>query len=351
MLYRFSLKAGLLTDKKWCGYSNVDDWVYTDSFIIPHDEEVRKRDSSAHFVEGRLALVPKENRLVKDTWIALDIPLRLRDEKNHLVGLTFEYRLSIKETSVLNRMINKILNPVGKDVSYSYSEKRIVQIRNSEEKKGGEKEEQGKKSTEKDVKDKYRIAVFYHGVGKIAQYYQLMKRLVDNIQSLRGGMKPQIKPLKGNEIRRILKEHMPKSETVFTQPPDGNYSTVDRETMEAILSKVWPNVREFVLEFLDCEAVSKLFPHSMSCIPLLPNIIQITYKYLLLVSQKSRVNIAVNISKRKNKLFVALAWIVWSEIKNKGAVLINKRKYRKEIDKMGNLLKNTKERHVIGQAY
>lgn len=51
VLYRFLLRSGLLRDKKWCSCASVDDWVYTDTFIRPADEDDRKRQSNQHFIE------------------------------------------------------------------------------------------------------------------------------------------------------------------------------------------------------------------------------------------------------------------------------------------------------------
>jgi len=122
MLYRFLLKAGLSRDKKWCSYASVDDWGYPDSFIRPTEEDEEKEQARKHMMEGRLTLKPKVNRIVKDYWVALDMPLRLRDNKSHLVELTLSFGLKSEDTPFLNRLVSRALNPAGRETTYSYSE-------------------------------------------------------------------------------------------------------------------------------------------------------------------------------------------------------------------------------------
>ena len=76
-----------MRDKKWCSYANVDYWDCTDTFICPTEEDEKKEQARKHVMEDRLTLKLKINRIVKDYWVALDIPLRFRDNKSHLVEL------------------------------------------------------------------------------------------------------------------------------------------------------------------------------------------------------------------------------------------------------------------------
>jgi len=333
MLYRFLLKSGLLRDKKWCSCASVDDWVYTDTFICPTDEAERKRQSSKHFIEGRLTLNPKENRIVKDSWVVLDMPLRLRDNKLHFVELTLSFRVRSEDTPFLNRLVNRVLNSAGREITYSYSEQRKIYI-SCEDKKEARKERETTDRVARDIG--YRVALSYHGWGKVAEYQEIMGGLVSGIQFVLKKVNPPNSKVPAYELRNAIKEKFPKIETVFTQPPDGIYYTANEEALKIIYQKIWPNVREFVLKFLNCEGVSQLCSHSMRCFPLLPEILSMAYKYLVIASENSIASIAVNISNRSNMLAIALVHAVYSEFKIRVQMARQKRAIRKRVDKMAN---------------
>lgn len=333
MLYRFFLKADLLKDNTWCSCASVDDWVYTDTFICHSNVSTRENESREFFEEGRLTLVPKVNRIVKDSWVALDIPLRLRDKKLHIIELTISLKVKGEDMPFLNRLINRILNPINREVTYSYSTKREIHI-NMEDRKEKEKEETKNKETDK--KTGHRVAFSYQGFGKMVEYHKIMTSLVEGVKVVLKKGKPPTSKIPIYELRNGLKEKLPKVKTVFTEPPDGIYYAPNKETIELLTQKVWLSVRDFARTFLDCESYSKLCSHSMSCFLLMPEILSRTYIYLITASENSFVSIAVNISNRSNMLFIALVRIIYSEFKIRAQITKQKRAIRKDVDKMAN---------------
>lgn len=345
MLYRFLLKSRLLKDKKWCSYASVDDWDYPGTFICPTEDEEKKRLASKHLLEGRLTLNPKENRIVKDYWVVLDMPLRLRDNKSHLVELTLSFGLRSEDMPFLNRLINRVLNLAGKETTYSYSEQRKVYI-NCEDKKEVRKERETADRVARDMG--YRVACSYHGLEKFAEYQKIMRDLVSGRQLILKKINPphsQVpdSQVPAHEIRRWIKEKFPDIETVFTQPPDGIYHMANEEDFKIIITQMWPNVREFVLKFLNCESFTQLLRDYMKCFLLLPEILSMTYKYLVIAGENPIVSIAANISNRSNVLAIALVHAVYSEFKFKVQMTRQKRAIRKGLDKIAsdfNLAKN-----------
>ena len=333
MLYRFLLKAGLLMDKKWCNCASVDDWVYTDTFICPDDETERKRQSNGHFMEGRLTLNPKETRIVGDSWVVLDMPLRLRDKKLHIVELTMSLKVKNEDMPFLNRLINGILNPINREITYSYSMKRGIHI-NTDDSKEKKKEKTENKQFDKNAG--LRVAFSYQGFGKMAEYNKIMTCLVEGIEVVLKKGKPETSKIPIYKLRNKIKEKFPKIEAVSRQPPEGIYYTVSGEDFKFIYANIWPNIRKFVLEFLSCEGVSQLCSHTMRCFPLLPEVLSRTYVYLIAASENSLVSIAVNISNRSNMLFIALVRIIYSEFKIRVQITKQKRAIRKDVDKMAN---------------
>jgi len=341
MLYRFLLKIGLLRDKKWCSYASVDDWDCPGSFICPTEEDEKKEQAKKHIMEGRLTLKPKENRIVKDYWVALDMPLRLRNNRLHIVELTLSFGLRSEDTSFLNRLVNRVLNFAGRETTYLYSERRKLYI-DCELKKELRKE--GEK-TEKVARDMGSIvACSYHGLEKFEEYQKLIRDLVSARQLVLKKINPPHSQVPAHEVRRRIKEEFPEIETVFTQPPDGIYHMLNQEDFEIIAQVIWPNVREFVLKFLNCESFTQLFRDYVKCFLLLPEILSMTYKYLVIAGENPVVSIAANISNRSNVLAIAFVHAVYSEFKFKVQMARQKRAIRKGLDKIVHDLNLTKSK-------
>jgi len=333
MLYRFLLKIGLSRDKKWCSYASVDDWDCPDSFICPTEEDEKKEQARKHIMEGRLTLKPKENRIVRDYWVALDMPLRLRDNKSHLVELTLSFGLRNEDTPFLNRLVNRVLNFAGRETIYLYSERRKLYV-DCEVKKEARKERETTERVARDIGD--IVACSYHGLEKFAEYQKIMRDLVTGRQLVLKKIKPPHSQVPAHEVRRWIKEEFPEIETVFTQPPDGIYHMANEEDSKIIITQMWPNVREFVLKFLNCESFTQLLRDYIKCFLLLPEILSMTYKYLVIAGENPIVSIAVNISNRSNVLAIALVHAVYSEFKIKVQMARQKRAIRKGLDKMVN---------------
>jgi len=333
VLYRFLLKVGLSRDKKWCSYASVDDWDCTGSFICPTEEDEKKEQARKHVMEGRLTLKPKVNRIVKDYWVALGIPLRLRDNKSHLVELTLCFGLRSEDTPFLSRLMSRVLNLAGKETTYSYSEQRKVYIR-CEDRKEVTKERETADRVARDMGD--RVACSYHGLEKFAEYQKIMRDLVSGRQLILKEINPPHSQVPAHEVRRWIKEKFPEIETVFTQPPDGIYHIANEEDSKIIITQMWPDVREFVLKFLNCESFAQLLRDYMKCFLLLPEILSMTYKYLVIAGENPIVSIAANISNRSNVLAIALVHAVYSEFKFKVQMTRQKRAIRKGLDKIVN---------------
>lgn len=268
---------------------------------------------------------------MKDSWVILDMPLRLRDNKLHFIELALSFRVSSEETPLLNRLVNKVLNPAGREPTYSYSEQRKIYIR-CEGKNEARRERETTDRVDNDTG--YSVAVSYHGLGKVTEYQKIIRRLVSGIQFVLENVKPSNSRIPAYELRNAIKEKFLNIETVSTQPPDYIYHTANVEDFRIIYQKVWPSVREFVLEFLNCEGVSQLCSHAMKCFPLLPEILSMAYKYLVIASENPLVSIAANISKRSNMLAVALVPIIYSEFKIRIQMARQKRVIRRRVDKM-----------------
>jgi len=330
MLYRFLLKAGLSRDKKWCSYASVDDWGYPDSFIRPTEEDEEKEQARKHMMEGRLTLKPKVNRIVKDYWVALDMPLRLRDNKSHLVELTLSFGLKSEDTPFLNRLVSRALNPAGRETTYSYSEQRKLHI-SCEDKKEVKKE---RETTDRAARDTgYKVAYSYHGLEEFAECQKIVIDLIKGRQSVLKKLNPQHSKMPAYELRSEMKEYFPNIEIIFTQPPDGIYYMADKEDFKNI-TQMWPKVRQFVLKFLNCESFTQLFRDYTKYFLFLPEILLMTYQCLVIASENPIVSIAANISNRSNVLAIALVNAVYSEFKFKVQLARRNRAIIKRLDKM-----------------
>jgi len=332
MLYRFLLKVGLSRDKKWCSYASVDDWDCPGTFICPTEEDEKKEQARKHMMEGRLTLKPKVNRIVKDYWAALDIPLRLRDNKSHLVELTLCFGLKSEDTPFLNRLMNRVLNLAGRETTYLYSEQRKVYIHCE----GGKEVTKERETVDKAARDMGdRVACSYHGLEKFAEYQKIMRDLVSGRQLILKEINPPDSDVPAHEVRRWIKEDFPDIEIVFTEPPDGIYHMASEEDFKTI-TQMWPNVRQFVLQFLNCESFVRLFRDYTKYFLLLPEILSMTYKYLVIAGENPIVSIAANISNRSNVLAIAFMHAVYSEFKFKIQMTRQKRAIRKGLDKIVN---------------
>jgi hypothetical protein len=334
ILYRFLLKIGVSRDRKWCSYASVDDWDCTDTFVCPTEEDEKKEQAKKHIMEGRLTLTPKENRIVKDYWVALDMPLRLRDNRLHLVELTFSFGLRSEDTPFLNRLVSRALNFAGRETTYLYSEQRKIYI-SCEDKREARKERE-RETTDRVARDTgYRVAYSYHGLEEFAECQKIMRDLVSDRQTVLKKLNPPHSKVPAYELRSTIKEDFPNIEIVFTQPPDGMYYMANEEDFKAI-TQMWPNVRQFVLKFLNCESFTQLLRDYTKCFLLLPEILSMTYKYLVIASENSVASIIANISNRSNVLPIALVHVVYSEFKIKVRMAREKRAIRKRVDKIAN---------------
>jgi len=330
MLYRFLLKVGLSRDKKWCSYASVDDWDCTGTFIRPTEKDEKKEQEIKHMMEGKLTLKPKVNRIVKDYWVTLDMPLRLRDNRLHLVELTLSLVLRSEDAPLLNRHINKVLNLAGRETVYSYSEQRKVYI-SCEDKKEVKK---GSETADRVARDmEYTVACSYHGLEKFAEYQKIMGDLVSVRHLVLKQLGLSHTEVPAHEVRRWIEEAFPEIETMFTQPPDGIYHMVNKEDVK-IIAQMWPNVTEFVLKFLNCESFARLFHDYGKCFLLLPEILSMTYKYLVIAGENPVVSIAANVPNRSNALVIALVHAIYSEFKIKVQLAGQKRAIRKRLDRI-----------------
>ncbi len=330
MLYRFMLKVGLLKDKRWCSYASVDHWEHTDTFICPTEEDERREQVRKHGMEGRLTLKPKVNRIVKDYWVALDMPLRLRDNKSHLVELTLSFRLNSEDTPFLNRLVSRALNYAGRETTYLYSERRKLYI-SCEDQKEVRKE---RKTTARASRDTgYRVVYSYHGLEEFAECQKILGALVSDRQSVLKKLNPSYSKVPAHEIRSTIKEDFPNTEIVFTQPPDGMYHMANEEDFKTI-TQMWSNVRQFALRFLNCESFTQLFRDYTKCFLLLPEILLMTHQYLVFASENPIMSIATNISNRSKALPIALVHVVYSECRFKVEMAKRKVIIRKRLDRI-----------------
>jgi len=329
------LKIGLSRDRKWCSYASVDDWDCPGTFVYPTEEDEKKEQAKKHIMEGRLTLKPKENRIVKNYWVPLDMPLRLRDNRLHLVELTLSFGLKSEDTPFLNRLVSRILDSVGRETTYLYSEQRKVYI-SCEDKKEVRKE---RETTDRAARDTgYRVAYSYHGLEEFVECQKIMRDLVSGRQSVLKKLNPlhskvPISKVPAYELRSTIKEDFPNIEIAFTQPPDSIYYMADEGDFKTI-TQMWPNVRQFVLKFLNCESFTQLFRDYTKCFLFLPEIFSMTYKYLVIASENSIVSITANISNRSNLLAIALVHAVYSEFKIKVQMARQKRAIRKRLDEI-----------------
>lgn len=155
---------------------------------------------------------------------------------------------------------------------------------------------------------------------------------------------PPLFEVPAHEVSRWIKEKFPEIETIFTQPPDGIYHMADEEDSKIIITQMWPDFREFVLKFINCESFTRLFRDYMKSFLLLPEILSMTYKYLVIAGENPIVSIAANISKRSNVLAIALVHAVYSEFKFKVQMTGQKRAIRKGLDKIVNDLNLAKNK-------
>jgi len=332
MLYRFLLKVGLSRDKEWCSYASVDDWDCIDTFICPTEENQKKEQARKHMVEGRLTLKPKVDRIVKDYWVALDMPLRLRDNRLHLVELTLSFVLRNEDTPFINRHMNRVLNLGGRETTYSYSEQRKVYI-SCDDKKEVRQESETAERVARDME--HAVACSYHGLEKFEEYQKIMGDLVGVRQLVLKKLGLSRSEVPAHEVRRWIKEGFPDIGIVFTQPPDGMYHMANEEDFR-IITQMWPNVRQFVLKFLNCESFTQLFRDYTKCFLFLPEVLSMTYKYLVIAGENPIVSIAANVSNRSNVLAIALVHAVYSEFKIKAQLAGQKRAIRKGLDRIVN---------------
>ena len=330
ILYRFLLKIGVSRDRKWCSYASVDDWDCTDTFICPTEEDEKIEQAKKHIMEGILTLTPKENRIVKDYWVALDMPLRLRDQRLHLVELTFSFGLRSEDTPFLNRLVSRALNFAGKGTTYLYSEQRKAYI-SCEDKTEARKERETTGRVARDTG--YRVAYSYRGLEEFAECQKIIGDLVSDRESVLKKLNPRYSKVPAYQLRSTIKEDFPNIEIVFAQPPDGIYHMANEEDFGTI-TQMWPNVRQFVLRFLNCESFTQLFRDYTKCFLVLPEILSMTYKYLVIASENSIVSITANISNRSNVLAIALVHAVYSEFKIRIRMAKQSRAIRKRLDEI-----------------
>lgn len=335
MLYRSLLKVGLSRDRKWCSYASVDHWDYTSTFICPTEEDEKREQPRKHMMEGRLTLKPTVNRIVKDYWVALDMPLRLRDNRLHLVELTLDFGLRSEDTPFLNRLVSRALNSTGREITYLYSEQRKLYISCEDKKEVRKKRE----TTDRVARDTgYRVAYSYHGLDEFAKSKKIVTDLVSDMQSVLKKLnslhsKVPLSKVPAYELRSMIKEDFPNTEIVFTQSPDSMYNMANEEDFKTI-TQMWPNVRQFVLRCLNCESFTQLFRDYPKYFLLLPEMLLLTYQYLVFASENPIASIATNISNRSNALPIALVHAVYSEFKFKVEMAKRKIVIRKRLDKI-----------------
>jgi hypothetical protein len=199
----------------------------------------------------------------------------------------------------------------------------------------GEKEKKNDKRENKDTERSagYRMAFSYQGLAKMGEYQRIMRSLIEGTEFILKNVKPPNSKIPAYEIRDMLKEKYPQVKIVFKQPPDGIYHTANPESYRTLIQKVWPNIREFAREFLDCESYSRLLSDSMSCFLLMPEILSKTYVYLTTASESFFVSIAANLSNRSNMLVITLLRSIYSELMMRVQMVGQKRRIRKEVDK------------------
>lgn len=298
LLFRFFWKSGILKDSKWCVCGSVDDIYYPDAYLKASDEAEKRKQFREFFQLGKLKLIPKENIVSRDSWVVLDVPLKLRNNKRHNIIITLSVKMNYNELPYFFRLISNIFGFNNKIQSLSYSISQTIPINCLESSE--------KVNTNTEIKNNnkagFQIAFSYNGLSRDTEFQKIMDSLVQGINANRKNPKPPAR-ISVNEMRNLLKDHFPQTETTFSEPPDKILNTFwDEEELKNSVT-ISSNIMAFSREFLDCESYSSLNTSSMKCFLLLPDLLNKTYLYLTISSVDPFATISKNV-KNNSEIYI-----------------------------------------------
>jgi len=250
LLFKFFTKVGVLRDRKWCSFANADDFSLNAHGLLEPSDKERKGIIATLAKSGELTLKPSTETIAMGQWIAVDIPLILSLKRPHIIQVTLDYNVDLKNRSKVVQSINSLLDFMRMKNNHVFCTTEKIYIdwgKHIGERPSPLIDTGGKRLR---ASEGY-IGSSYKGITKVDRAQKLISSLqvciTEHIRKY-SGKKPQPNKVSTQKIRELLRQELPDADISFTQPPNGAYRAISEEEARELLV-CWSICRDFARNF------------------------------------------------------------------------------------------------------
>ena len=325
LLFRFFVRVGVLRDRRWCHFANVNDFRFeARGFVEPSAEEkhaitLRLAD------EGELTLRPSVATMLGGRWIAVDVPFTLSCERPHALAVRLDYSVELRNRSATLRTLSGVVNFLRVKNSNVFRTARSVDIDwGGLMQKGHEPSANGGKIRES-RSGEVGIGSWYGGLGRIDRARELTSSLGRCIGEY-AATAPRPTETSAWEVMESIRQEIPDVHIAVSMPPDGVYLSVPMEATKELLG-CWSFCRQFCDEFLGCTGYAGLCRYFAGYFAFFPQLLADSHAYLCLRGHSARIDLIGLLERRGEPglpslgKFAAEEWKFWCRSRKSCKVL------------------------------
>ena len=314
LLFRFFFRLGVLRDRAWCSFANVNDWILEGNYGFIEPTEAEKETINDAVIDiGELTLRPSVSTLRKGTSTQVDVPFRLSCERPHTVVVTVSSKVNLRHRGLALRALKGILDTIRiTDINLF----RVTKSINLDWAKGTDKKTQ-KESNDCErgnfEADKTYIGTSYRGIMQTDKAKELtlsLKNCIDQFISKTSTPSE----IKVEDAIKELRREIPHAKIVLSASPQGSYRVLPIDTVKELLS-CWITCRDFCNEFLNCTNYAALFKYFGTYFIFFPYLLANTFRFLCIKGHSTRVDLLHWFAYREGRGLPALIRLVFAQLK------------------------------------
>ncbi len=300
LLYRFFFGIGVLRDRAWCSFANVNDWTSEGNYGFAKSAQLDKETINELLIDsGELTLTPYVSILNKGTSTQVDIPFRLSCERPHTILVTVYCKPNLKYRARALRVLKGILNAIKITNIDTFGVTKSVNINWDKSANNKiQRESNDWKRRNLDVNQIY-IGSSYRGMVKTEKAIQMIS-ILNNCISRFITKSDTPSEMKANEIMKEFRRETPNAKIVLTISPQKSYRILSKERVKE-LTNCWITCRDFSNEFLNCTNYAALFKYFDYYLIFFPTLLANTFRYLCIKGHSTRVDLLYWLAHRKGQ--------------------------------------------------
>jgi hypothetical protein len=313
LLFRFFFKIGVLQNRRWCSFANVDDWVIeAHGFVKPSDVE-KDRIETTFFTDGKLTLRPSMGTMIGGTWTPLDIPFKLSCERPHTLAVILDYNIDLKHRAGALQNLGRFLRFIGVKGSDLFRTSKTVDIDWDTCLQEGAKPTTNEGGLPEFSHGKRYIGSSYRGLERVDKAKELTSSLGNCIMQY-VNKDPRPTEMSAWEVMQSMHREMPGVRMAINLPPDGVYRTVPIDRMKELLA-CWNYCKDFCDGFLNCTHYAGLVKHFVQYFAFFPQLLEDSFKYLCVKGHSSFADLALWLKCKENRSIPALTKFTIEEMR------------------------------------